>query len=125
MMAELRENLRKTENDENKQSENCTEKINTNDVSGASYEEAMTDQKAENIMTELVSYVSSSDINGVKEYIISHKIDIIKIYDQYGSGCEYLFAAYRLVYLSNDKFALAYQICLENEIDKDVLFLDE
>ncbi len=81
--------------------------------------------EAEKIKDELVSYAKSNNIEGVKEYIKSHKGEITKIYDQYGGENEYLRSAYNLICLSNPKFALEYQKYLETEIAGDVLFLNE
>lgn len=57
--------------------------------------------------------------------MIQHKDEIIKIYDQYGSGNDYLLKAYNLVCISNPKFATEYQRYLETEIAGDVLFSNE
>ena len=87
-------------------------------------EEAMK-KKAEKIREELIAFVKKSDLKGVQEFIFQHKDEISQIYEQYGSGCDYLYKPYAIGCDLNPKFATEYQICLETEIGDDVLFLDE
>lgn len=77
------------------------------------------------IKNHLESYAKNLDIKGVKNFISTHKDEIYDIYNEYGSGNEYLRSAYDDTCSTYHKFALAYQIHLEKEIAGDVLFLDE
>lgn len=82
-------------------------------------------QKAEIIKKALCGFASKGNIKDVKEYITKNENVIREVYDEYGGGSEYLLAAYHDTHISNLKFALEYQTCLESKIAGDILFLDE
>jgi hypothetical protein len=82
-------------------------------------------QKAEIIKKALCGFASKGNIDDVKEYITKNENVIREVYDEYGGGSEYLLAAYHDTHISNLKFALEYQRCLESKIAGDILFLDE